>query len=486
MKSNTLEEVLRRGDKKQEMILDFVEMMLEANIPLHKRDKMSKWLMKYVPNSGFIPSSGTLRRDYLPKILKKKKLEIKDKITGQPISVIIDSSPDRLARNVVNTIFVCGFTGEKFLVDTRFLDSVNNVTLFHAIDAIRLEYGVAWEQLSTLVCDSAAYNKKLYKTIRDGINPNIKLMRCWTHLLDLVSDIWQDSPLNSKVHILTAKFQQLMNKTGSRKARYVESLRNKGAPSIKGMPTIVLSRWNTWYSAVEYLSDYFNYMFDFLKTEKKDYENSEIVNGLLELLNNNNDLSEIKLMIAFNTQRAKVFFDIIKDFEYSSGITHLAYNKIVNLKNHLRFGIYDYSFSEEIMGIITANNMNKDYWNQEFSNLYKLALKKLDELIRQHESISFLKAVRVFDPLQLEFISKDLKEYENIFDFSNPKLLKQFKVYLNMKLEEDGQLNPIVFWKNLRNNCPELSELAIKSLNTPVTSVDVERSLSFIQRYIIR
>ena len=39
MKLITLEEVLSRRDKKQEMILDFVEMMLKVNIPLHKSDK---------------------------------------------------------------------------------------------------------------------------------------------------------------------------------------------------------------------------------------------------------------------------------------------------------------------------------------------------------------------------------------------------------------------------------------------------------------
>jgi len=43
----------------------------------------------------------------------------------------------------------------------------------------------------------------------------------------------------------------------------------------------------------------------------------------------------------------------------------------------------------------------------------------------------------------------------------------------------------MLFWENMKNNCPELSALAIKSLNTPVTFIYVERSFS-LDRDIFR
>jgi len=145
-------------------------------------------------------------------------MELKEKIKNQPLTLMIDSTPDRLSRNVVNIIVNCCLSKGRFLLETTFLKSVNNVTLFKAIDKVRIDYHIAWENITTLICDSASYNKKLYITIKDGINPNMKFMRCWAHLIDLVSDVWQESGLNNKVHILTSKFQQLMNKSALKKA----------------------------------------------------------------------------------------------------------------------------------------------------------------------------------------------------------------------------------------------------------------------------
>ena len=193
-------------------------MMVQCNIPLEKKDKMEKWLNNYVENAGFIPSGETLRKIYLPKVLEKHKESVKEKIKDQPLTIIIDSSPDCQGRNVVNTIASCGLSAERFLLDTTFLDKVDNVTLFRTIDRIRVDYGLDWTNINTLSCDSASYNKKLYKTIQEGINPKLKLMRCWAHLIDLVSDVWQESPLNQKLHALTTKFQRLLNKSCSRKS----------------------------------------------------------------------------------------------------------------------------------------------------------------------------------------------------------------------------------------------------------------------------
>ena len=223
----TLRDTMNRYDAKTQMIFDFIDMMAKCNIPLEKKDKMNDWLVKYVPNSGCIPTGSILRRDYLPKVISKHKAEIQEKIQNQPLSFIIDSTSDKLSRNVVNIIVHCGFSGERFLIDTKFLNAVNNLTLFHTIDSVRQDYKIHWEFIEELVCDSAKYNKKLYNLIKQGINPNISLMRCWTHLIDLVSDTWQDSEITAKLHIVIAKFQQLMNKSSSRKARYIQFLKDE-------------------------------------------------------------------------------------------------------------------------------------------------------------------------------------------------------------------------------------------------------------------
>jgi len=105
-----------------------------------------------------------------------------------------------------------------------------------------VDYKIKWENIDHLICDSDPYNPKLYKSICGTINLNIRLLRCWAHLLDLVSDTWQEAPLFSKSHILTNKFQFLMNKSSSTKSRYIQFLNEKKAPSVKSMPSVVLSR----------------------------------------------------------------------------------------------------------------------------------------------------------------------------------------------------------------------------------------------------
>ena len=43
---------------------------------------------------------------------------------------------------------------------------------------------------------------------------------------------------------------------------------------------------------------------------------------------------------------------------------------------------------------------------KEFQNLYNLSWKKLDNLMKNYEGLDILKAVRVFDPAQLEALPK--------------------------------------------------------------------------------
>ena len=68
-------------------------------------------------------------------------------------------------------------------------------------------------------------------------------MRCWTHLLDLVSDTWQDSELNYNLHVLVAKFKEIMNRSCPRKSRYLQLLKEQKRPNPRHMPALVLIRW---------------------------------------------------------------------------------------------------------------------------------------------------------------------------------------------------------------------------------------------------
>jgi len=51
-------------------------------------------------------------------------------------------------------------------------------------------------------------------------------------------------------------------------------------------------------------------------------------------------------MIHFHLNEAKVFYDLIKEFGESKGITHLAFDRIINLSHYLRFNIFAYKLDD--------------------------------------------------------------------------------------------------------------------------------------------
>ena len=201
------------------------------------------------------------------------------------------------------------------------------------------------------------------------------------------------------------------------------------------------------------------------------------------MLEDPSQLAEIKLLIQFYSANAKVFYNLIEYFEESLGITHLAYNRIYKLWNILWFNAFSVDFGEAVENIIKENDMDEKYWHYEFKQLYLKAWNKLDQIIKEHECTDFLEAVRVFDPSQLSSLSKPLEYCQKCLSDLNsedPIVRKQFKNYLKNDLlaDEPNETDPVKFWRTMNVNCPELSRIAIMCLNTPVSSVDVERSFS--------
>ena len=128
----------------------------------------------------------------------------------------------------------------------------------------------------------------------------------------------------------------------------------------------MLTRWNTWYEAIEYLSEFLEYIRDFVIKEQAEQDKSEIINAIVDLLKNQEDFNEIKLLVTFSHTHAKDFYDIIKIFENTQGITQKAYNLINNKYNRLRFSSFLIDFGNDIDNLITSTSMSTEYWHNEF------------------------------------------------------------------------------------------------------------------------
>ena len=114
---------------------------------------------------------------------------------------------------------------------------------------------------------------------------------------------------------------------------------------------------------------------------------------------------------------------IYKEFEKTSGMMHLAYNKITNLWNHLRFNTYVREYGDDMKTMMQNANMNISYWTSEFQLLYKSAWNKLDQMMKELEGFEFIKLIRVLDPKQSIFMSKNIEEYKALFPNENNAIL---------------------------------------------------------------
>lgn len=93
--------------------------------------------------------------------------------------------------------------------------------------------------------------------------------------------------------------------------------------------------------------------------------------------------------------------------------------------------------------------------------------------------LKFLKAVRVFDPMQAKILAID-SVYEGIPECASRKaeIEGELAAYKEAVLETADGVTPICFWFSQKERFPILSQIAVRYLSVPSNSVDAERSVS--------
>lgn len=83
---------------------DWVKLCTALNIPLSKSDHplVRKFLNEKVTNGGNIPKSHQLQEKYLGEVYRQEKERLKEKLSGEPVAVIFDETPDVEGRCVLN------------------------------------------------------------------------------------------------------------------------------------------------------------------------------------------------------------------------------------------------------------------------------------------------------------------------------------------------------------------------------------------------
>uniref|UniRef100_H3AGT7 DUF659 domain-containing protein n=1 Tax=Latimeria chalumnae TaxID=7897 RepID=H3AGT7_LATCH len=480
-KQKTMTSLFQKSTENCETYFELTEAFVCVNIPLEKLDnkKLRKFLRRHVTNGGAIPSSAQLRREYLSKVavVKQEIMELIKRFGG--LSVVTDESTDSQGQYVLHILFVLqSLNGEDasdseikvVLADTIHLPAVNYSTVSQAIVKC-LKFGVDFNNIGAFISDNATYMSKAYNQVLWGLLPNSVHFTCNAHKVALASDIWRANfPETDKLIAVKKVFKYYP----SRKLHFKEHLQSAVQAvgsnlRVKLPPEPVKTKWVSWYAATEYHAQYVTFYPTFVEEEMEITPNTEVLNELKRLLDNSETL---QVQLDLITRYGKEFGDLIKWFESCEIRVHQAYNKVDLIDTYE--ALKDEQLSSDT-GI--QNKCTKTFTEivDKLTSYYDPDSSERTSCFTQpvHQ---FLKAVRVFDPLQVCTLNLDTLPLDSISGF-NRSCKTELECYRFHASECNSELLLTTFGGLQKHAFPTL-QTRQQYLSVVPNSVDAKRSVS--------
>lgn len=232
---------------------------------------LRKFLKEKVVNGGAIPGSHQLQERYLGDVYQQVKESLKINFSKKPVAVIFDETPDVEGRCILNILIAPLEKDESgrilaYLADTVFLDQCNHSTVSMAVVKCLQEYNIDNKDVIVFNTDNAAYMKKAYTAALKSLFPNSVHITCMAHIMNLVGGAFR-RPFD-QLNSFMLYFSQMFFHAGSRKRRYLNFL-TQNLPGRKATmaPNPCATRWNSWFTAVQYHSEHFGLYKEFIEKE---------------------------------------------------------------------------------------------------------------------------------------------------------------------------------------------------------------------------
>jgi len=120
-------------------------------------------------------------------VYNKQQANIVEQLKEKKFAVILDETTNVMGRYVVNVLLqlLVAFAGadncRPLLVNTEFLEEVNNSTMSQVVIRTLSNLNVDFNDVLAFISDNAAYMKKCFTDRLKGILPNTVHITCWAH-----------------------------------------------------------------------------------------------------------------------------------------------------------------------------------------------------------------------------------------------------------------------------------------------------------------
>ncbi|KAL7394851.1 hypothetical protein ABVT39_005418 [Epinephelus coioides] len=446
---------------------------------------MRTFLKEKVVNGGAIPGFHQLQERYLGAVYQKEKEELKIHLAGKPVAVIFDETPDVEGRCVLN-ILLAPLEKDKsgrilaYLADTVFLEQCNHSTVSVAVVKCLQEYSINNEDVIVFDTDNAAYMKKAFQAALQSLFPNSLHITCMAHIMNLIGSAFR-KPFD-QLNSFMMSFSQMFYHAGSRKRRYLTFMTNKLPAGKKATmaPNPCATRWNSWFSAVQYHSEHFGLYKEFIEMEMGVCGRSapQSVERLHDTLQDPTLAQSLNVQINIMADKCKVILQLLNIFQSRCPVTTKIFNYLEDLQvtlaanKELQYEACALPFATKTQILHTVD--------QAYSNAEDKLTKYMSD---GQPGIHFLKEVRVFDPRNIAFMNDRVSSYKAIPGFTDVPNA-ELHSYLQdlgpaaLRAASCGVVDLDVLWDGLQERLPVLSTLAKRYKDAVCNSADAERSNS--------
>jgi len=271
-------------------------------------------------------------------VYNKQQANIVEQLKEKKFAVILDETTNVMGRYVVNVLLqlLVAFAGadncRPLLVNTEFLEEVNNSTMSQVVIRTLSNLNVDFNDVLAFISDNAAYMKKCFTDRLKGILPNTVHITCWVHIVFLVGEQFRCAlPL---IDELVSTVKAIFSKAPGRRARYLNQLRQQKATKIALPPVPVITRWNTWFEAALYHAEHLDVYVIFVDAEIE-HGSTQQLRKLSTLLHNEQQLNELRAELEFLAVHCQRLITDLKSLEERQFKAVDIYNSMADLLSWL-------------------------------------------------------------------------------------------------------------------------------------------------------